>query len=334
MIAAECRAAAMRVRLAARPAFCYSVIRSEAQRHEALLEGSSLLPAFEVRTAHDDTPVGQWKLDQLEILIRIMTPSSTSTHCAMINLRAPTKADLAEIVLQATSRQLWNARAQHAALNAVQAKIQDRIAVLLNVQAARMSKRAAEMGEQATEIGQEAVTLRQEAAALAESAIALGKQGKGHDRISSEPDLDPAASTDPPEYVVDREGEAAYACGFVSDALIAMAEHLDFRIRSPELVKPRGISGLDTNAKDVLKMLWTLKAFGEKSSKPLKAIAGRHMPTRNRRKAISTLEREAHKGFAELKERGLALARQNVGSWLTVEGRELAESTWGPKARK
>ncbi len=302
MIAAECRAAATRIRLAARPAFCYTVIVNEAQRHEALVDGSGFLPAFEAFNPYDDHGV-HLVPDRLElqILIRIVTPKSMSTHCTTIGLCKPTEEQIAEVNQLFSLRQRWNRRA----------------AFMHTVDwSKRLRTRLSEIGTQLLS-ADEFEQIRYETPT----------------RISMEPDLQAPGEVDHPRYAVAREADAAIACSVVSDALVTMAEYVDFLIRSAGLARRHGFEDLSLDARDVLEMLWKLKGFGERSAKPLKQVAPVKMRKRKGRMGPTTIEKAAQMGFKELKSAGFALARQKVGSWLTPEGRELAESAWGSRSK-
>lgn len=303
VIAAECRAAATRIRLAARPTFCYSVILNEAQRHEALVDGSGFLPAFEALPATDDfcTRVSPHS-PCFTVLARLMTPMSMSTHCIEIPVCAPGKFHVAEAEYRYLLRHVWNSRAEYSEVVKIgeltQAKIDQAPGCPLSRDDLLEIRRAVP------------------------------------NRVSKEPDLKTLELPEPPTFVAAREADAALACGLVSEALVTMAEYLDFLVRSPESVAQRGNVRLSVDAWDVLAMLWKLKAFGERRARSLKQAALEDMPKRKNSRKPSTIEKAAQMGFKELKSAGLALARPNVGSWLTPEGRELAQSRWGSRSKK
>jgi hypothetical protein len=301
VIAAECRAAATRIRLASNPAFCYTVILNEAQRHEALVDGSGLLPAFEAYAPDDDRRKIDTQ-DELPILARIITPTSTSTHVRMIRICAPMRQQNEEVHNQFLFRQIWNLRAERDQL-------------------IELAKRRREMESQ---MG---------GAPLTEEEVQEIERGTPG-RVSTELDIQTLDGPDFPKFVVAREADAALACGLVSEALVTMAEYLDFLVHSPELIRQRGNVRLSVDAWDVLAMLWKLKAFGERRARSLKQAALEDMPKRKNSRKPSTIEKAAQMGFKELKSAGLALARPNVGSWLTPEGRELAQSRWGSRSTK
>jgi hypothetical protein len=277
------------------------VILNEAQRHEALADGSGLLPAFEAY-APDDDHGEHHAQDELQILARIISPISTSTHCRMVRLCAPTREQIQEVRHQFLLRRMWNLLAERD-------------------QVTQWAERLIEM---ASDTGGKPLTM--------EEAQEM-KQGIPG-RVSTEWDIQTSDEPDLPKFVVAREADAALACELVNEALVTMAEYLDFLVRSPASVAQRGNVHLSVYALDVLAMLWKLKAFGEGRARPLKQVALEDMPKRKNLRTPSTIEKAAQTGFKELKSAGLALARPNVGSWLTPEGRELAESRWGSRSKK
>lgn len=125
-------------------------------------------------------------------------------------------------------------------------------------------------------------------------------------------------------------GDPLIVWDIVFDAVIPeWIEHLGKVDSSADAV---AVPKLGKQARAVLDLLYRDKAFDEAHACKL----SRRAPTQLKyesAKSPDTKDKYAKNGLAELKRLKLAEAVPSVGTWLTPEGRALAESFWGQKPR-
>lgn len=115
----------------------------------------------------------------------------------------------------------------------------------------------------------------------------------------------------------------------ISGALLAMDDHLRQAASArqrPDSPKPAELSA---DALDALRMLWNRGALTRSKAISIKKVAPTSMPRRPSRKGMSTYVKAAESGVRQLRIQGLALATQNVGTWLSEAGVATAKRRFG-----